>query len=119
MEPNSKPTARLHPEKADTEAIAAEIEELMLGQVSNVTLTPTPPSELTREVLDGNRLRLMWNAAVVDDHANWVDAYRVYRDDKPAGIAYGTKYFDTIEAGKAAFVSRGCCRCEQGRGWID
>ncbi len=79
----------------DPEAIAQEIEELMLGEVVRADSTPARPQQPKVERLDANRLRFSWQVAMDAHPGNWVVAYRVYRGGKLRGTAYGTQFFDT------------------------
>ncbi|MEM9644884.1 MAG: hypothetical protein AAF989_07810 [Planctomycetota bacterium] len=81
----------------ESEAIAQEIEALMLGEVIDVTSTPTAPTQVSHEMTGDQSLRLRWKAATDPHIGNWVVAYRIYRNDQPVGMAYGTQFMDTLE----------------------
>ena len=83
--------------KRDPEAIAAEIEALMLGDVPPAdTSKPNAPTGLVGELRDGE-VHLTWDAATDPTPGSWVVAYHVYRDAKRLRIAYGTRFRERAE----------------------
>lgn len=80
--------------RRDPESIAKEIEELMLGEVTQTNSIPSDPFELRRVRPNGKHLRLAWKPARDEGPSSWVVGYRVYRNDELVGIVYGTQFID-------------------------
>ena len=51
--------------------------------------------------VDGDQIRLTWDASTVEQPNNWVVAYRVYQGRKLLGTAYGTQFFVKLSDGSS------------------
>jgi len=81
--------------KRDPEAIAQEIEALMLGAVVANDLKPAKPQQLEYKELGSGRGHLTWKAPQERKAGTWVVAYRVYDGDELLGTAFGTQFTDS------------------------
>lgn len=92
--------------KRDKDEIAAEIEELMMGEVPELDDTPpAKPTDLSYS-WDGNTLQLTWSPVIEETPGSWVIGYDIYRDGEWVNRSYGSRYQGVVKEdwGKGKFT---------------
>ncbi|WP_425234845.1 hypothetical protein [Ulvibacterium sp.] len=84
----------------EDDAIAAEIEALMMGAVPDLdTSPPTAPKNIKFLEKDG-AFNLQWEASTDPTKGSWVVAYNIYSDGQLIRQVYGTKFGAIAKSGK-------------------
>ena len=79
--------------KREKEAIANEIEALMMGARPLADTTkPAAPQNLAYHH-SGNGLKLTWDPVRSSQPGSWIVAYHIYTEKEKIGIAYGSQFF--------------------------